>query len=101
MSDLSADYILMRSKRADLYRLYERLNEEVAGIGRYAADLDIFWDGAANEAFNKKLGEDLVEMGRIVMAIRERIRAFDRIFGIYMDNEKKVADLVGSFGKRK
>ena len=101
MSDISADYAAFRKMTEDLAKLYEKLSFEVANIGRYTSDLDIFWDGAVNDAYNSKLGRDIVTMGAIVMKIREAIRSADAAFGLYMDNEKNVAGIVTMCGKGK
>lgn len=101
MSDISADYAAFRKMTEDLAKLYEKLSCEVANIGRYTADLDIFWDGAVNDAYNSKLGRDIVTMGAIVMKIREAIISADAVFGLYMDNEKNVGSIVTMYGKEK
>ena len=84
----------------ELSALYEKLNAEVAEIGKYTADLDIFWDGDANDAYNAKLGEDMLVMAKTVMSIRNTVRTADAVFELYMDNEKNVAGLIRACGRK-
>lgn len=91
----------MRSSVEKLYGLYERLRQEITDIGSITKDLDIFWDGDANSAYNVKVAGDLIEMGAVVMKIRDTIRCADRIFDLYMANEKEVAGMIAAFGKHR
>lgn len=101
MTELSADYTAIRSRTDELSKLYEKLSLEVADIAKYTADLDIFWDGEANDAYNLKLGKDITDIGKIVVKIGNSVKAAGYALSMYMDNEKRISDIVSAYVNKK
>ena len=100
MTILKVEYDELSDGIEKLYDLLSGLNREIAGISEYSAGLDIFWDGAVNQAFMAALGEDLVSMETIVLNIRETIRAAGRVLKIYVQNEADIQRLTADHIRR-
>ena len=97
MGDLRVDYTSLRDKLDRLCLIVTAINEEIAGIAEYTADLDIFWDGDANSAFIAGIGEDLLDIDAIMMRIRGTVRAAVKVLDIYQKNEKEIKRMIGDF----
>ena len=99
MSDLKVDYHMLRRMCERLGELYLELSAEMEVIVDKASVLDIFWDGDANAVFMQSLGEDLVEMGVIMMSMKEAMHKCRKAMEIYMQNEKEIKNLIGELKK--
>ncbi len=100
MTILKVEYDTLSDGIEKLYALFKELNIEIARISEYSAGLDIFWDGAANEAFMADLGDDLITMEIIVLGLRETIRAAGRALKIYVRNEADIQRLTADYIRR-
>lgn len=67
-----------------------RIRTEVLKMAEYAENMDIFWDGKANDAYRGSLGEDLIAMGVIVSNILETVRVLVNAYGIYLRAEEDI-----------
>lgn len=97
--ELNVDYMILRKKIKQLSELYMKLNDEVGKIAEYTGNLDIFWDGDANNAYITKTGEDLACISALMMRIRGVIKAADGVFGLYMSNEQKIRTIISEYGR--
>ncbi len=95
MSGLAVDYCRLYKKAERLGSLYLDLKAEMDALADAAEGMDIFWDGDANAVFMRTLGEDLVEMGVIMMGIRNAVATCRKAMDIYMKNEKEVKNVIG------
>ena len=77
-----------------LWNLYFDLSKEVDHLAEYVADLDIFWDGAANTAFMRKTGDDLVWAAAFLIRIRGNIRAVCEAVSIEAEAQKQVRSMM-------
>ena len=100
MTILKVEYDALSDGIEKLYALFSDLNREMSRISEYSANLDIFWDGAANEAFMARLGEDLITMEIIVLNLRETIRAAGKALKIYSQNESDIQRLTADHIRR-
>ena len=90
----------MRKKLDELSDVYRKISEETVRISEYCADLDIFWDGAANDAYMGRVGDDLISIGIIVLSIRQTITAAGKAMDIYTRNEREVSRIVSDHFRR-
>ena len=67
-----------------------RIRTEVLKIAEYAENMDIFWDGKANDAYRVRLGEDLIAMGVIVSNTLDTVRVLVNAYGIYLRAEEDI-----------
>ena len=90
MKFFEADYYAIGKKLDELSTVYKKISDETARIAGYCADLDIFWDGAANDAYMGRVGDDLINIGIIMLKLRETITAAQKAMDIYMENEREI-----------
>ena len=80
-----------------LFELYLQLSDEIADLAGYAANMDIFWDGAANTAYMQNIADDLVWAAALLVRIRDRLRALRDAFGIMSGAEGEVRNMINEY----
>ncbi|MCR5688182.1 MAG: hypothetical protein K6G58_09190 [Lachnospiraceae bacterium] len=95
---MSIEYVPLWEKLERLTQLYMKLHEEVGRIAGYAAYLDIFWDGDANEAFMSAIDSDMASAGIYTARIGEAVRAAREAYALYGGCEREVMMMIKEYG---
>ena len=87
---MNVDYRGLREKTKRMAQICTELSAQICRISEYVQNLDIFWDGDANDAYKLKISEDLVTMGTDARRACNTVKIMRSVLDIYMRNEKEV-----------
>ena len=94
MREIDIDYPILSQKIMRLYELYILLAEEVDSLSERISNMDIFWDGDANTAFMRHIGDDLIWIAAFLIRIRDLITLLYKVMDIYAAGEKEVLNMI-------
>lgn len=91
MSDIHAQFTVMKKNAEQLHNLNVRLATELRNINYLASKLDIFWDGDANAEYNRRIVEDIAYMAGCCESAGVMIGVINKALGRYTLAEDTVA----------
>ena len=100
MSKIDIEYALLADGIRRFGNAAVRIRTEVLKIAENTENMDIFWDGEANEAYRRSLGEDLVAMGLVVSDLLDTVRILVNAYGIYLRAEEEIASQLKEKNRR-
>ena len=78
------------------------LKDELKSLTDYVENLDIFWDGDANEAYKVRIYAQLYKMNETLNEFTEVCKETEGAIRAYQETEKVVGQLIAGFsGKRR
>jgi len=95
METFSADYNAFYRHVRELSNKCIGLEKNISEITDATENLDIFWDGDANNAFILAINEDLAIIGAILLKIRKCIVILNTAYREYQETEKVINSIVG------
>ena len=87
---MAVDYHLLGIKTKELANIVSAIASAVADLGRYAGNMDIFWDGDANAAYIDRINRDLTEIGIIVAGAANLVNCAKGALELYIANEREM-----------
>ena len=97
MREIDIDYPRLSEKIIRLYELYMHLADETERLSDHIADMDIFWDGDANTAFMRHIGDDLIWIAAFMIRIRDLITLLYKAVEVYAAGEKEVQNMIEEY----
>ena len=95
MEVISADYVGMLKEADELTNCRKKLGDEIRRLKYVMNDLDIFWDGEANEEFHLTLNEDFAVMETLLFGIKISSNLLKQAVSDYVDTENEINMLIG------
>lgn len=101
MEGFSINYVLINMKLREIGDHINAFSEEIRKLTEYAENLDIFWDGDANDAYKIRLYGDIGWMMSTVSKVTELMEMCDKALTSYQETEKVIQQMIGGFGFEK
>jgi len=95
METLVADYVGMINRANELSYRARELSTEIDRLRYVINDIDIFWEGLANEEFQIAMNEDFVVMEALCVKIRYSSGLIKNAVNEYVLAENYISQLIG------
>lgn len=95
MEIIHADYVGMLNRKDQLMTLLRRLVDEIDSLKYVLNDIDIFWEGEANEAFHLSLNEDFAVMDALCLKLSVAFEIIGEAVSEYVLADITVSGIIG------
>lgn len=94
MEVLCVDYVQLMDRARNLYELLSITIDYMGELNDVVKDLDIFWEGEANDEFITAIGEDIAKASVLLDRLRQIIRLIVTAFDEYQETEKVISQMI-------
>lgn len=95
MEIIQADYVEMLNRKDRLLNLLRELVNEIDSLKYVLNDIDIFWEGEANEAFHLSLNEDFAIMDVLCLKLSMAFEKIGEAVSEYVLTDITVSGIIG------
>ena len=97
MEGFGINYVIFSKRLKEAGNRLFSLSQEISGLAEYVRNLDIFWNGDANNAYRIKVFGDIARMGECIEEVIELVTLCDEAVKAYQETEKVIAQMIGGF----
>lgn len=97
MEGFSINYVIFQKRLHEVAAHLNSLGKEINSLTEYVENLDIFWDGDANNAYKIRVYSDIDKMNACIENTYELMKMCDEAVANYQETEKVVMQMIGGF----
>lgn len=94
MEILSVDYMALMNRAKELAKHIDTVEGNIKDLNDVTKDLNIFWDGEANNEFVVAIGEDVAKTVVLLGVIRQTIKLIIMAINEYQTTEKVIKQII-------
>ena len=94
MEILSVDYMALMNRAKELAKHIDMVEGNIKDLNDVTKDLNIFWDGEANNEFVVAIGEDVAKTVVLLGVIRQTIKLIIMAINEYQTTEKVIKQII-------
>lgn len=97
MDGFSINYMIISKRLKEVGEHINLLTKELSKLAVYVENLDIFWDGDANNAYKIRVFRDINRLSESMAEVVELMELCDSALKSYQDTEKVISQMIGGF----